>query len=132
MDYNTAMKELNKERKELLDRMDVLDSEELSEEIHDLTKAEQKQYDQLYRAYDGYLAFDGKTPGKALAVLKDRKIGPEVIQSIKRGRFESKLFSPNQINKWAKEQIKKNPEDREDIMRKKDLIITAFTSGQEE
>lgn len=132
MDYNNAIKELNKDKSELLQRMDSLDSEELTEEIQDLIKAEQKQYDDLYRAYDGYLAFDKKTPRTALAILKDRKVGPEVMQSVKRGQFETRLFSPRSINKWAKEQIKKNPDERDDINRKRDLIIAAYTSGQEE
>lgn len=132
MDYTTAVKELNKERNELLKRMDSLDTEELTEEIQDLIQTEQKQYNDLYRAYDGYLAYEGKSPRTALAVLKERKVGPEVIQSIRRGRFETRVIGPKQIQKWAKEQIKKNPDEREDILRKRDVMIDAFTSGQEE
>ena len=132
LDYTTATRELTKERNELFSRAGTLDAAELSKAIGDLIETEQKQYDDLAAAYDGYLAFDNRTARTAMAVLKDRKVGPEVMNNLRRGRFETRIAGQNQINKWARDQIKAHPRDREDILRRRDLIIAAFTSGQEE
>lgn len=131
LDYKKEMQALKKDRNAVLERIDGMDTEELSESLQDLTRAEQKVYDDLYRAYDGYLAFDKKTPAGAVGIMSDQKIPKEAILSIRRGAFTPTLVSAAQINKWAKEQYKKNPENREDILRKRELLLQAYAGTEE-
>lgn len=131
LDYKNEMKELKKDRNALLDRINGMDIEELSESLQDLTVAEQKVYDDLYRAYDGYLAFDKKTPASALGIVKEQKVGNEVTLALRRGSFVPTLVSSTEINKWAREQVKKNPKDREDILRKRELLLQAYAGTEE-
>ena len=60
-DYTGGIKDLNKQKYELLKTAGDMDIEDLTRELHDISSKERELYNDLYEASDGYLAFDGKT-----------------------------------------------------------------------
>lgn len=104
IEYGKEMKELKKQHKELLGKQNV--------DIDDLLELRQKEYEaftDLSSAYDGYLAFDGKTVEDALGIIDDKKLAPQ----LRTGEFKSKLLDSESLDRWYKEQKKKSDVDTE-------------------
>lgn len=113
IEYGKEFKELKKQHKELLGKQNV--------DIDDLLDLRQKEYEafvDLSAAYDGYLAFDGKTVEDALGIIDDKKLAPQ----LRTGEFKSKLLDSESLDRWYKEQKKKPDVDTEALQLQYEML----------
>lgn len=132
-DYNDALKDLKADRKDLFDRLPGMEVNELIGEINDLTQAEQKAFDDLSEAVDGYTAYDKKTLTGVYNILNGEKLPKEVVAGVRYGRFAPTVVTHKVINDWYKDNIKlaKTPEDRAEVLQQRNMLIRAY-AGKEE
>jgi hypothetical protein len=125
LDYSQGMNSLAKERNELLARSGNMDTDEMVGRLNDLVQEEHKLFDNLYDAYDGYKAF-GKSTKDAYDILKERKVSPEKVNGLRYGRFEPHVANKQVIKKWFQDQIKKNPDKKEELRQSYHMLMQVY------
>lgn len=131
-DYNKALKSLRTAKNDLFERSKTMSESELTEAVSDLTMDEQKAFDNLSSAYEGYTAFEKKTAAGAYAIMKETKIPKETISAVRYNRFQPTVVTRKTINDWYKKQVKQVPaEERPALIQRRNMLIRAF-AGKEE
>jgi hypothetical protein len=106
MDYSDILKNGRKDIKEIFtDHPDGIPEGELLQRLGNLREEEKKAWNKLKEVYDGMTA-SGMSKRKANVLLKDQRLGADVIRSLNRDDFKSQVISMDSLEQFMQQEIK--------------------------
>lgn len=127
IEYGKAMKGIKDDKKQLLERIDRMDADQVAEEVASIVEAERDAFTTLRKHYEGYLSFDGRSPSTAMKSMDERDM--KTFRAIQNGNFNPTVLSHSAIDKWYTSQLKDKSKDRKQIREEHELLNSAFVKA---
>lgn len=126
MDYNDQIKALRTKRDELNNAAPSMSESQLIGSLLDIREAEQEAFTKVQRGYEGYLAFEGKKPADAIAIIDNKKLA----RSVRAGQFESQLLDGEAIDRWYKTQQGRRGVDKAELREKYRIMKRLYAEAK--
>lgn len=106
MDYSDILKNARKDVKEIFtDHPDGIPEGELLQRLGNLREEEKAAWNRLKEVYDGAIA-SGMSKRKANAMLKNQRLGADVIRSLSKDDFKSEVISMDSLEQFMNNELK--------------------------
>lgn len=106
MDYSDILKNARKDVKEIFnDHPDGIPEGELLQRLGNLREEEKAAWNRLKEVYDGAIA-SGMSKRKANAMLKNQRLGADVIRSLSKNDFKSEVISMDSLEQFMSNELK--------------------------
>lgn len=119
-DYNSALKQIRKDRSKLLDVAPSLSEGELVERVTDLVSREKKAFDELRYVLEGYMAHD-----RSLKQAAQHFDSNKLFSQVRYNKFQPSMLSKESLKRWAKEQIREG-RDRTEVRKVYNLMRRVY------